>query len=171
MGYSAHSTAISILAAQIPGTPQAPTTTSIGQNIQITWSAPDDGGASITAYSIFIQQADGVSYSLSLQNCNGSSPAIVTSRTCLVPNIVLNTSPFNLVWGSSVNVKITVTNIIGTSTLSAIGGGAILVNGPSAPVNFVEVRTITTAYTIGLQWQQGTDNGGTPVIDYAIWCD
>ncbi len=72
MGYSAKSASISILAAQIPGTPQAPTTTSIGKNIQISWSAPDDGGALIIAYAIYIQQVDGQSYSLNLQYCNGS---------------------------------------------------------------------------------------------------
>jgi hypothetical protein len=68
----------------------------------------------------------------------------------LIPNIVLNSAPYNLLWGSSVNVKVTVTNVVGTSTMSAVGSGAILVNGPSAPLNLVEVRSLTTSFTIGL---------------------
>ena len=63
------------------------------------------------------------------------------------------------------------TNFYGTSTESPVGNGAILVNGPSAPINVKEDRFKTTGYTIGLVWNEGTDDGGTPVIDYAVWGD
>jgi hypothetical protein len=35
----------------------------------------------------------------------------------------------------------------------------------------MENRLLTTGYTIGLTWVEGTDDGGTPVIDYAVWGD
>ena len=54
VGYSSYSDQIAILAAEIPGTPAAPTTTSVGPNILISWSAPDDGGTSISAYIVSI---------------------------------------------------------------------------------------------------------------------
>jgi hypothetical protein len=54
VGYSDLSDEIAILAGEIPGTTAAPTTTSIGANILIAWSAPDDGGTSITAYVVSI---------------------------------------------------------------------------------------------------------------------
>ena len=54
VGYSALSIPISILTAQIPGTPAPPTTTLIGDTIVVSWDQPDDGGTSISAYTIFI---------------------------------------------------------------------------------------------------------------------
>lgn len=69
------------------------------------------------------------------------------------------------------HAKFTVTNFYGTSQESAIGNGAILVNGPTQPLDFQEDRSLTTGYTIGLSWIEGTDNGGTPVLDYAVWGD
>jgi hypothetical protein len=143
----------------------------MGSDIEISWSPPDDGGTSISAYTIYIQNVDGAEYSFELDYCDGSDETIVADRACLIPNEILNSSPFNLLWGNSVYVKFTVTNIYGTSPISPVGNGATLVNGPTAPLNFAEDRTLTTGYTIGLVWDEGVDNGGTPVLDYAVWGD
>lgn len=62
-------------------------------------------------------------------------------------------------------------NFYGTSPESVVGNGATLVNGPSVPLSFEEDRARTTGYTVGLSWVEGTDNGGTPVLDYAVWGD
>ena len=67
--------------------------------------------------------------------------------------------------------KIATVNVIGTSPFSSVGNGAVLINGPSAPQNVAENRGQTTSYTIGLVWNVVEDNGGTPVIDYAVWSD
>ena len=80
-------------------------------------------------------------------------------------------APYNLLWGASVYAKIIVQNIYGSSLMSAAGNGAILINGPSTPINFAEDRQKTTSYTIGLIWEKGIDDGGTPVVDYAVWGD
>jgi hypothetical protein len=29
----------------------------------------------------------------------------------------------------------------------------------------------TSSTTIGLTWSQSTNNGGSAIIDYAVWCD
>ena len=63
VGYSEFSETISILFAQLPGTPQAPITTLVGEEIRIDWTAPDDGGAEITAYTVEIRHSDGVTFS------------------------------------------------------------------------------------------------------------
>lgn len=89
----------------------------------------------------------------------------------MVPNADLNVAPFNLLWGDSVYAQFTVTNFYGTSPMSPVGNGATLVNGPSPPLDLQEDRSKTTGYTIGLQWIEGTDNGGTEVLDYAVWGD
>jgi hypothetical protein len=57
-------------------------------------------------------------------------------------------------------------NIVGSSSLSTAGNGAIIVTIPDAPVNLVEDVEQTTATQIGIDWSEGPTNGGSPVIDY-----
>jgi len=53
VGYSLLSSAVSIIASQIPDKPAAPTTAALGSNVVVTWSAPlFNGGATITSYLI-----------------------------------------------------------------------------------------------------------------------
>lgn len=40
---------------------------------------------------------------------------------------------------------------------------------PDIPVNLVEVPGLTTAYQIGVKWDDGAYDGSSPVIDYQIW--
>jgi hypothetical protein len=114
---------------------------------------------------------DGVSFAEDNVNCNGADATIVNQRWCYVPNKVLNAAPFNLLWGSSVQAKVLAINVVGPSPYSHVGNGAILLNGPSPPLNFAEDRSKTTSYTIGLTWTAPIDNGGAPIIDYAVWSD
>lgn len=39
---------------------------------------------------------------------------------------------------------------------------------PDAPLNFENDVAITTAYQIGLLWDEGVYNGGSPVIEYQL---
>lgn len=39
---------------------------------------------------------------------------------------------------------------------------------PDAPVNLVNVPEITTGTTIGLAWDDGANDGGTPILDYHV---
>lgn len=53
VGYSQLSAATSILAAQVPDTPSAPTTSIKDRwTVEIEWQAPYNGGSSITAYTV-----------------------------------------------------------------------------------------------------------------------
>lgn len=61
--------------------------------------------------------------------------------------------------------------MVGPSPYSFTGNGAILLNGPLEPQNFAEDRSKTTAYTIGMTWTAPLDNGGAPILDYAIQYD
>jgi hypothetical protein len=42
---------------------------------------------------------------------------------------------------------------------------------PDEPLNLQDVVEVTTAFVIGLQWQDGISFGGTPVLDYKVWYD
>ncbi len=74
-GFSFGSSSVSILAAQVPDTPSAPTTTIEGNFVKIAWTAPFAEGSPITAYLITLRQSDSTTFSLELSNCDGSSTA------------------------------------------------------------------------------------------------
>jgi len=40
---------------------------------------------------------------------------------------------------------------------------------PDIPLSLSDVPAVTTAYQIGLIWQEGYYNGGSPVLDYKIY--
>lgn len=70
-GYSLESNTVAILAAQIPDTPSAPTSTINGDYVDITWPEVFAQGSPITELNIQIRQSDGATYSLDLANCDG----------------------------------------------------------------------------------------------------
>jgi hypothetical protein len=113
------STEISILAAQIPDQPSAPTTTIDGSDAIVTWDFPDIRGSPITAYTITLRESDDLTFTTSLVTCDGTQTDIVDTRTCTIPVATLVTSPFSLAWGSSIYAIISATNIYGTSIDSA----------------------------------------------------
>lgn len=39
---------------------------------------------------------------------------------------------------------------------------------PDAPINLANAPEVTSAYQIGLTWDEGVYNGGSPVIDYMV---
>jgi hypothetical protein len=81
---------------------------------------------------------------------------------------VLRVNPYNLAWGSSVYVKITAVNVIGTSPESLEGNGAVILTVPDPPISFENDPTVTSATSIGLTWQEASENGGTPILDYRV---
>jgi hypothetical protein len=54
VGFSLPSVEVTILCAQVPDKPTAPTTTQSSDRLDVSWAAPGDGGADITAYKILI---------------------------------------------------------------------------------------------------------------------
>ena len=77
VGYSELSESVSVLAAEVPSQPAAPTTTLVGANVYIDWTAPSNGGSPITMYHIRIQKADGT-YRQDLTHCDGTTEAIAS---------------------------------------------------------------------------------------------
>lgn len=105
-GYSVESSVIRIIAASQPDAPILPTTVWNGLNIDINWSAPNNRGSVITNYIIKILSGDLITYQLELTHCDGTQASIVAATFCSVPVTILNASPINLAWGSSVVVSI-----------------------------------------------------------------
>ena len=59
-------------------------------------------------------------------------------------------------------------NIKGSSPMSSVGTGALILTNPDAPLNLRNVPSVTLATQIGIQWDTGVNNGGSPVIDYRV---
>jgi hypothetical protein len=64
-------------------------------------------------------------------------------------------APFVLPWSSEVWVKVSVTNLYGTSELSDEGNGAVIYAVPDAPVNVQENYADRTGSTLGIIWEDG----------------
>lgn len=136
----------------------------------LTWNLPANNGLPLTSYSILIQKSDG-NYLQQLSYCDGSTSTVINARTCTVPLSALTTSPYNLILGQPVNIKVSATNLYGTSSLSATGSGAVIQLVPSAPVSLTNNATATSATQIGFYWSDGVSNGGTAVVDYTVFYD
>jgi hypothetical protein len=61
------------------------------------------------------------------------------------------------------------TNYLGSSLASDEGNGGIILTYPDEPLNLANNLEVTWASVIGLTWDEGIANGGTPVIDYTVF--
>jgi hypothetical protein len=136
--------------------------------VVIYWTAPSDQGSPITGYKVYIETSTTGVYTIDLDNCNGSDATIITNTECTIPLSELIASIYNLDWGSEINAKVIAFNLYGDSTESDVGNGAIILTNPDAPVNLIEVYAERSATSLGLSWDEGVENGGSPVIDYTV---
>jgi hypothetical protein len=90
---------------------------------------------------------------------------------CTVWLATLTADPFFLTLGDPIQVKITAYNAYGVSDESEVGGGALIQLVPDAPVNLQNDELETLDDRIGITWDDGPSNGGTPIIDYEVWID
>ena len=74
--------------------------------------------------------------------------------------------PYHIAWGSSIKAKISALNLIGSSLVSDVGNGAIILTNPDRPISLANVPAVTTSSQVGLTWSEGVENGGSTVIDY-----
>ena len=163
-GYGAYSNIAVISAATVPAQPLAPTTQQDLTRIKLTWQTPDDGGSPITGYTVQVQKSDGT-FAKEITSCN---MAASTKTTCSIPVSTLIAAPFELAWGSDVIAKVEATNKIGSSIQSPLGKGAKVYTIPDAPINLTEDTELTGTNQVGLIWEEGLFNGGTPVTSYEI---
>ena len=153
------------MTAQPPAQPLAPTTTWNPDDVVISWTSPDNGGSTITGYTVSIRQSDTNTYTVDSANCEMSSSVLTT---CTVPVATLRASPYSLEWGASIYAKVIATNSYGDSSESDEGNGAVITTSPDAPINLAEVAVDRTKSTLGLSWDAAAFTGGDVIIDYRI---
>jgi len=135
--------------------------------VTVVWDQPWNGGSEILSYTVSFRQSDSV-YTVAPSLCDGSLPAIILSRSCTIASSIFTQAPFNLAWGSSIYAQVIASNIKGVSLQSLAGNGAIILRVPDAPINLVDVPSITVATRIGIMWSDGAEDGGTEIIDYQL---
>lgn len=164
VGSSPQTSAFSIVAANVPSQPAAPTTALDGgqTNAIVTWTLPFNGGSPITSYKVYIQAAD-LTWQQDNTNCNGSNGAIVSARQCTIPVTVLRAAPFSLTNASDVIARVVATNSYGDSPTSASStSNANMPDwfAPSAPQSLLRDDATTNQSQITFTWSAPASNGG-----------
>ena len=149
--------------------PVPPVTSVIESDVILTWQAPYNNGSPITKYLITLRQSDNT-YTES-PYCDGKLETTRTNLLCTIPLASLTSAPYSLVQGNTVNAKVIAYNFYGPSTESDIGSGAIIVLVPQPPIGLANSPSVTTAYVIGLTWNDDMRTGGAPIIDYRVSYD
>lgn len=167
-GPSVYTDAISIMAAQSPSKPAAPTTVQNAENIIINWVAPQSGGSPITSYRLLIMKQDGT-FEEDKTNCDGSTAAVIANLQCTIATDSLNSFPFNIAYGDFVFTKVIALNYYGESPSSDVSAGTKIITKPDPPRNFKENSAKRTKNALEFSWEHGASDGGAPVIDFRIY--
>lgn len=84
--------------------------------------------------------------------CDGTDPTIVANKVCTIPVTTLMNPPFEIPWGSSIWARVQAVNVIGSSSFSSAGNGAILLSVPGAPTDLENIPETTNGFQIGISW-------------------
>lgn len=118
--------------------------------IRFTWTEGlSNGGVAVIDYSVYYDQ--------------GISNFVVLDSAVTATEYVFNT----VTAGVTYVFKITARNTVGSSLDSDLLT-VLAAKVPDSPVNLANVPGITTGYQIGLSWEDGTYDGGSPIIDYQV---
>jgi hypothetical protein len=145
-GYGPYSPVVAIQASTNPQVVPMPLTTNIGAKVRISWPKPEINGDEIDEYQVLIKQKDGT-FAEQEVYCDGSQPAIITSRQCEIPLTVLRAAPFSLV------VKVQARNGNGwTSSFSEVNLSGALIQTEPAVMLPVSRGSQTSEVQIHVQW-------------------
>ena len=168
IGLSEFSSEIAIRAIQIPDVPTAPESTINSVNTVVSWTAPYNGGHTISSYTILLLASDGTMFVEDKNLCDGTDPTVVSQQMCTIPSVGFTSSTLlSLNWGSTIVAKVIATNERGSSDAGPSGGTAVIVTNPDPPT---DVTTEVGSTQIKFMWTTPYD-GGSTVIDYRITWD
>jgi hypothetical protein len=71
-------------------------------------------------------------------------PGILTNQLCYIPVATLIVAPWSLDWGSSIDARVKVSNIVGDSEYSDVGNGAVIASIPDKPTNLANNELVST---------------------------
>ena len=146
VGSSQWSSAATATPATLPTTPAAPTLTAGNSQLQVSWTAPATGGAQITDYDVQYKTSSDTTWTDHTFTGTGTSTAIT-----------------GLTNGTAYDVRIRVTNAVGSSAWSASATST-----PQAVPATPTVPTVTRGNTqLEVSWTAPDDNGSS-ITDYDV---
>lgn len=157
VGEGARSTTLTIMAAAIPEAPTGITLVSQSATaIQISWTAPYNGGTAITTYKIW------------WDNGLGGLPATFIEKIGSTGVVLTFNINSGVVTDTVYQLAIKATNVIGDGPLSTAitVRAASIPNTPAAPT-----KQSSTTSSITIQWVAPTYNGGNALTKYSVYMD
>jgi hypothetical protein len=153
-GDSAQSAAGSGAAIQL--VPDAPidltndATTTSDTVIRFTWTeGVSNGDTPVIDYAVYYDQ--------------GTGDFVELDSAVTQTEYVLSSITPGVTYSFMVTARNTVGSSLNSDALSILGAKV-----PDSPVNLANVPVITTGYQIGLIWEDGAYDGGSPIIDYQL---
>jgi hypothetical protein len=172
-GFGEYSSIVAIKASSAPDKVDMPDARWVSisdteAGIEISWNAPSSNNEPITAYSVEI--ADNNSTFDESSECNGSSDAIKSSRTCTVSATELEGPNFLLEFRDPIHIKVKAQNIHDWGDFSYENTALQIQRAPSAVSN-VDRGPATTSNQIQITWDALTTNdeiGDSSILAYNV---
>jgi hypothetical protein len=169
-GYSELSDVLPLLCAFIPYPPTSLSALNTEDSVTVTWTAADPNGTPITSYKVLVE--DSTDSSFYEVTCQETAEEVLQNRQCEISLEQLELSPWFLTQGHDINIHVVSVNIYGESVPSAtITGYVTLFVEPDAPVALANDPALTSDVQIAITWADPVNNGGTPILDYAVYFD
>jgi titin len=151
--FSAASNAVTVTNASTPAaiaTVTATTSTTSQSAIDLSWDAPDNGGATITGYNIYLSTDGGMSYSYIANTANTTYEYIEAYRG-----------------GQSRSFDVRAVNIAGVAPTASMYGSANLSDSPpSAPTSLT--ATALADFDLRVEFTSPAFTGNQSITDYEI---
>src|SRR2546430_6988032 len=148
---SPSTTASATTVAVVPSAPTGLTATAASSSqINLSWTAPNNGGSAITGYKIERSTDGGSTWSTVVPNSGSTATAY---------------SDTGLSAGTSYTYKVSAINAVGVSSPSSNTSATTLAVLPSPPTGLT--TTVASSSQINLSWT-APNNGGSPITGYKI---
>ena len=137
----------------------------------VSWDATaNERDSAVTAYRVNLKSKNGISYQVA--TCLGSEPQVVIDRSCSIPTTVLTAHPFLLEEGDTVVAIVEALNEIDYSEPSEENqSGAVIQVVPHAPLTIPTRGGQTGTSQIEVHFDEITEDGGSPILSYALEID
>ena len=148
-GQGAYSPAISMIPAIVPQAPVLTVQSHAASSVSLSWSAPDDGGQSLTDYVIQYSSDHGASWSTFNDGVSLSTSSVVTG----------------LVSGTVYSFRVAGTNLLGVGTWSSLVT-------PQATASAPLISSVATAVgRANITFSAPAENGGSEISNYEYSTD
>ena len=92
-----------------------------------------------------------------------------TTGSAYILSYTITAEDHGIVAGRIYQFRVVAVNDVGSSLMSPKLVDVMAATLPSPPINLLQIYS--TSLTMAFEWDEPTDNGGTPITDYQIYWD